>query len=98
MWEAILNNGENIHEGQAKWSDIKEDVKTLKFHYHDIVFELPSNGTNYKQATTGSAPLKAGSCSVEVESRWIGFSPDGKIFLKMRFDQKRKKVSVEIEP
>jgi hypothetical protein len=94
MWEAILKDGSFVEEKSAKWGDVKENIQQLSFRYHGVLFELPKNQKEYRQAKTASAPISSHPSQAEVESRWIGFSPNGVNFITLRFMEKEKKVTV----
>ncbi len=97
MWEAILSDGSVVSEKDTKWSDVKESVVGLRFYYQGIMFELPSNQASYSQAKTASVPLSSGPVVPQIESRWIGFSPDGEHTIRLRFFEREDKVILETE-
>ena len=95
MWEALLDDGTVARETECKWGDIKGQVVGLSFLYHGVVHSLPKNQVEYFRAKTASALLSGGEAVVE--SEWIGCRLADWSVLRLRFDSRKKEVSVEIE-
>jgi hypothetical protein len=100
-WQAILRDGKTIDEpsdqGESAkiWKDIRIDVCGLNLVCDDLVITLPRNMFSYEQSKTGSAALGGGE--IILESRWIGFMTETGQILKVRFHEREKKISIELD-
>jgi len=95
MWKAKLKNNQEVSEPDAKWNDIKDDVKELLLitSQNKIIY-LPKNMSSYIHYKTGSCEL--GKNNIEIESRTIGFKIGNNI-VKVRVNEKTGNINIEVE-
>ena len=90
MWEATLNDGRQVSEKRHRWSDVKQNIKTLTYNYNGICFTFPPSN-EYIQYKTASASLAGGEA--EIESQTIGIVIDA-VKILTRFNLKENKIDV----
>jgi hypothetical protein len=94
FWVAKTKDGNYYNSMEdLLWKDIENDIIELSLHYgNGQKITLPSNKEKYIQATTCSADLTGGNCSVE--SKYIGFIEGNKKFI-IRVNAKTYNITVE---